>query len=363
MTVSALYLSGGGARAAYQVGILRAVNDVMQTQYCPFDLICGASAGAFNAAAVAMDADSMDLTIEHLDYVWGNFTPDQVIQTHLGQLIGTNLRFLGASLFGAKGAIAPKSLLNNRPLRRLMARHIDFNKITNNLSEGYLRAFSITATDYGTGRSTSFYQSGEPIETWERNKRIGVNETITLDHLMASSAIPFAFPAVSLNDTYYGDGAIREFTPLSTPIHLGADRIMTIGLNNAAATSKPLSEYPKPGALAEFLMDSVFMDTIDGDIERAQRINEMLKICSELPMRHIKTLCIRPQHDFAKIAQDYMTDLPISMRYLQYVTGGSKSSGLISYLLFHAPFTRRLMALGYEDGMNQAKDIEDFFRD
>ncbi|UJF24472.1 patatin-like phospholipase family protein [Suttonella sp. R2A3] len=362
MANKALYLSGGGARGAYQVGVLKAIDEILGSERSPFELICGTSAGAFNAAALAMDADSMALATEHLEFVWANFTPEQVFHTHFGQLLQTNLRFLGALIFGAHENIAPKALLNNRPLKLLMARHIDFSKIKKNLDAGHIKAFSITATDYASGKSTSFFQSQQPIDNWQRAKRCGIAQTITLNHLMASAAIPFVFPAVRLNESYFGDGAIRQFAPLSTPLHLGADRILTIGLRHPTARGRTLNEYPQPGLLTEFLLDTLFIDALDSDIERAEHINQLLDLRPDLPLRRIETLRIQPSCDFTALAQDYLKDAPLVLRYLIRLTGGKQSHGLLSYLLFYQPFTRKLIELGYQDTMAQHEEIEVFFR-
>lgn len=361
MTKIAIYLSGGGARGAYQVGVVKAIAEITQAPSLPFSIICGTSAGAFNAAAMAMNAPNFSRAVQHLESVWASFSPDKIYRTGMRHVFGKLAQFLNVMLLGAKEGVAPRALLDNNPLRQLMTQQIDFQSIASNIERGHLSALSITAANYDSGKSTSFYHCHQQTPDWVRAKRVGIAQAVCLDHLMASAAIPFIFPAVRLQNSYYGDGAIRQFAPLSTAIHLGADKILSIGLKNRHVKEPaPTKDYPQPAKLSAYLLDSLFIDALDSDIERMCQINELLQHNPHPHLRSIDILQLAPSIDINPLAQRYYQDMPASIRFLLHATGGGQSGGLLSYLMFHAPFTQDLIELGYQDALAQSATIAEF---
>jgi NTE family protein len=267
-----LILTGGGARAAYQVGVLKAIADILPPRvHSPFDIICGTSAGAINAVALASHASRFRVGVRGLEAVWGNFHVDQVYRTDFGTLSLRAAQWLGALFFAGLGAHRPLSLLDNSPLRRLLGRLVRFDRIQQAIDAGDLRALAITASGYSTGHSVSFFQGVSELEEWERARRIGMRSDIGLDHLLASSAIPALFPAVKVHGEYFGDGSVRQLAPISPALHLGADRVLVIA-NSAATGELPeqvdsdADEYPSIAQIAGHVLNSAFLDSLDHDL-------------------------------------------------------------------------------------------------
>lgn len=361
----ALYLSGGGAHGAYQAGVIRAIMKITGAKTLPIDILCGTSTGAFNVAALAMSADRFAQAVHHLGYVWGNFTPQQVYRTdllHVGKILS---RFILSGLFGSNELTAPKAIFDNTPLFRLMGKHIDFTKISQNIRSRNIHALSIVAANYQSGNSVTFFQSEKDIAQWQRSNRRGEAAIITLNHLMASAAIPLVFPAVRLNNRYFGDGALRQYSPLASPINLGADRILVVSLNGKSLKLEDSCAYPQASDLGSFMLHSLFVDALDSDLERLRRINHLLDTCpnANLPWRNIDTLRLSPSRSFNSLADGYYHMMPGSVQYLLRFLGGGRESALLSYLMFLAPFTRKLMELGYQDTLDRREQIVDFFTD
>src|SRR3954464_5493098 len=294
VTRAGLILTGGGARAAYQVGVLKALSQVYRRPEWPFPIIVGTSAGAVAASILAGNVVRWHQSIAEIEDVWANFRINQVFRSDAGAMLGAGARWLGSLLTG--GAMGPpKSLLDNSPLRELLSRVTDFDAVRVNVSQGHLRALALCATSYFTARSVSFFEADTTVSEWSRAQRHGERVPLTLDYLMASLGIPFLFPAMCLHGEYFGDGAMRQTAPLSPAIHLGADRLLIVGVRPTHLDLVPRfvssDSPPTPGQLFGYMLDTLFSDQISADLENLSRINR-LSARSEtmLGMRQIRTL-------------------------------------------------------------------------
>lgn len=372
----ALMLMGGGARAAYQVGVLQALAEFARAveparRASPFTIVCGSSAGAINATSLASHADDFHRGVQRLADFWGALRAQQVYRSDWFGIAAAGARWLAAMSFGwaASGWAArrsPRGLLDNRPLAHLLQHELSFHRIEQMLETRHLHALAVSALSYSSGRHLTFYQASEPIQAWRRAQREARMVELSPEYLLASSAIPLIFPAVPLaldgRVEYFGDGSIRQIAPLSPAIHFGAERIVVIG----AAEARPevpgangvSHAYPTLAQIGQQVLASVFLDTIGGDIERMEHINRMVE---HLPhhvepasgWRHVDVLAIAPSERIELIAARHLKRLPWSVRTLLGAVGGAEPTGasFASYLLFEAEFERELMALGYRDAL------------
>ncbi|ALS33557.1 MULTISPECIES: patatin-like phospholipase family protein [Pseudoalteromonas] len=364
----ALLLTGGGARAAYQVGVLKALAHSMpRTAPLPFRVINGTSAGAINSAALACYASCAHLAVRKLESVWKNFSTSMVYKSDFLSVFGHITRNILTSFQSEHINHPPASLLNNRPLRKLLNEILDLHRIERNLHHNYLEALSITASSYTTGDSVAFYQSNTRLP-WQRAKREGRATRINVEHLMASSAIPMVFPSVNIYNHYFGDGSIHQLSPLSPSIHLGAEKIFIIGVEQPKELH-PVgysAHYPGLSSVAGHLLDSVFTDTMQSDLERLERINRTLGLLpardKHQELKRIETCVINPSQNFNAIAAQYYDDMPWAIKVLLRIIGVKKhsQSSLTSYLLFEKRYTQHLIQIGYEDGMKKLPEIRKF---
>ncbi len=363
-----LILTGGGARAAYQIGVMRAIATILPKHAAnPFDIISGTSAGALNAVSLATHAQRLRTGVRTLEYIWTHLDSDQIYDTGSAHLLSSVSSIVLPKL-GNKNGDEGRALLNNAPLAALLNRVLKFDRIQKNIDQGLLDAVSITASAYGTGESVSFYQGVKGLTDWEGPHRIGRRAELTLDHLMASSAIPVLFPAVRIDDQYYGDGAIRQLAPTSTALHLGARKIFVIGVSGNR-TKKPLEDsQTEPPSLQQILghiLNSAFVDTLENDLEFLRHMNEVLPHVSERTRRRhgisaneVELLEISPSEELNVIAQQHYDELPRSMtRYIKPNSNGT----VLSLLLFEKGFCSALYQLGYRDAMEKERAIRDFF--
>lgn len=367
-----LILSGGGARAAYQVGVLRAVADIMpQGCHNPFEIICGTSAGGLNAAGLATHADCLHDGISMLETVWGEFRTHQVYRTDWPGVLHRAARWLWTMAFGRMRRDLPISLLDNSPLRGLLDAHIPLERIQQAIDNGYLDALCITASGYSTGESISFFQGVPHLDGWNRSRRVGIRTAISIDHLLASAAIPMLFPAVRVNREYFGDGAVRQHAPISPALHLGAERVMVIGVGgqpSEAEREKSLS-YPSIAQIVSHILSSSFVDSLESDIERLTRINKTISLIPEearhqSTLRPVDVMVITPSAQVLDtIAMRHADALPKSIRMFVRGSGATQrsGSGVLSYLLFEAAYCQELIQLGYLDGCARKDEMKLFF--
>ena len=388
--VTGLILTGGGARAAYQVGVLKALvsirRDCCGVARNPFDVIAGTSAGAINAAALACSADDVDGAIARLVDTWAGFHAEQVYRADSLGVIRTGARWLTMLSVGwvlAKWRRArPKSLLDNSPLRELLADLVPVHRLGDMMRGGHLHALAVSASGYGSGLHVTFYDALADTLPWNRSQRVSVRQPITIDHLLASSAIPFVFPAVELGlngrQEYFGDGSMRQSAPISPAVHLGAERILVVGAGRMHEPALPLegragsSEYPNLAQIAGHALSNIFLDALAVDVERLQRINRTLSLLSpearsNSGLRPIDVLVIAPSQRLDDIAARHLGSLPQTIRTLLRGVGVSgegkqaRGAALASYLLFEAPYTQELMALGESDTLIRRHEVASFF--
>jgi NTE family protein len=364
-----LVLTGGGARAAYQVGVLRAISEFVPDDVRnPFPIICGTSAGAVNAAVLAANGSNFRRGVRTLMTVWKNFRAYHVYRADPVGVIRNTLQWLTAVIAGGGlGRQTPVSLLDNSPLGELLRNRLDFSTIQTAVDAGDLIAVSITCSGYSSGQSVTFYQGIPELQPWNRARRIGIPMAIAPDHLLASSALPFIFPAMHINREFFGDGSMRQIAPVSPALHLGANRLLIIGVGRQLSNLPQRTRtegYPSLAQIAGHCLNSIFLDSLEVDLERLQRINRTLAMMppeimakNAVPMQQVDFRLISPSEELERIAMNYKHELPRAIRFLLYGALRRSGSNLLSYLLFEKSYCRALIQLGYKDTMGRKDEL------
>jgi NTE family protein len=363
----ALILSGGGARAAYQAGVARAIAELVPAgSPSPFSVICGTSAGAINAASLASGAQDFRAAASVLCALWSKLRVEDIYCADALHMLQTAWHVV-RSVLPSSDRTRIVGLLDNTPLARLLQRELDFASIRRSVEAGALEALTITASSYQTGMSVSFCMGGPGLELWERSQRIGVRAEIGVPHLLASSAIPFVFPPTQIGSEYFGDGAMRQMAPTAPALHLGADRILVIGAARTGTRTAPVGAAGPPSLaqIGSHVLASIFTDALGTDLEKVRLVNIAVRqidpariASSPMPLRDIAMLVMTPSVPLETLAHDYRDGLPRSLRFALRGIGGTRAGGegLLSYLLFDRGFCSALIELGYRDA--QAKRTE-----
>lgn len=401
-----LILMGGGARAAYQAGVLSAVVELLAqvnpaiaasaqvastgahadasaqraASVNPFPIIIGTSAGALNASAYACAADRPLQAVRDIEQTWANIHASDVYRSDATQVMRTGARWLGMLALGWLVREAPRSLLDNRPLGRLLGQMIDFDRLRELLDRQVVQSLAITASSYSSGQHVTFYESRQQHQAWYRTQRLAIPCQIARHHLLASSSLPFIFPAVRLpigdRHEWFGDGSMRQLAPISPAIHLGADRVLVIGVGQLQqgtmlpSTINGWRSYPSLAQVAGHAMSSIFLDGLAMDIERLNRVNRTVSLIpperrAEQTLRPMKVLVISPSRRLDQMAAPHIRALPRPIRALLGALGATEKRGaaMASYLLFEPPYTRELLTLGREDTLARRDEVLAFFND
>ena len=372
-----LVLTGGGARAAYQAGALRAIAEILPRGTFPFPVVAGISAGAINGVVLACSAHDLGVGAEILRHTWAGLTPDKIFRTGGFKLASIGSRWIrdltGGGLLGGQSI---NYLLDSSPLRALLTDRLAFARMRRHLRTGRLRGLAISSTSYLTGNGVTWFEGHGDIQPWERTTRVGIRTRLTLEHVLASAAIPVFFPPVAVDGDWYGDGCVRLIYPMSPAIHMGADRILAISVRSPPGVARPLvleTGAPLPvSQIAGVLLNAIFLDSLDTDLERLERVNRTLAHVAgdriadrDLELRPIPVLALRPSQDLGELAADEYHRFPTMLRYLLKGIGVTATSGmdLLSYLAFEPIYVGRVMDLGYKDTLARRDEVEAFFRE
>lgn len=368
-----LIMTGGGARAAFQVGVARALYEILGNKKNLFDVITGNSAGAINATYLAANSENWDVATHNLSELWMRVKPQNIYDLRTRTISDLGLKWVSGTVLGG---LTPKGssinhLLDTSPLENLANREIDFAHIQENIIRGNLHGLALSTTNYNSGSNVVFYQGEESIKDWTRSDRFSYRTELGVEHMMASAAIPFFFPPIKIGESHYGDGCIRQTTPLSPAIHLGAQKLVAIGVRHSHDHEKMRHmafspfENPTMGQIAGVMLNAIFMDSLESDVERLRRINELIAEGAHPELKAIPILMIRPSKDLGKMTAKLNEELPAILRYLLKGIGVSDTEGLdlLSYLAFDVSYTKPLIELGYEDTFRMKEEILKFFSD
>jgi NTE family protein len=369
-----LILSGGGARAAYQVGVMKAIAEIQGRRASnPFSVFSGTSAGAINAVAIAASSNNFMLAVKKLEKMWSDLKIENVFRSRARDLL-KNISQIVVSLFSARLIKdRPISFLNNDPLRILLQKNIQYKNIQKRIDAGHLDAVCVTASGYESGESVTFFQAHEDVLKWRSPKRTGFPTEINVQHLLASSAIPTILPAEKISREYFGDGALRQLSPISPALKLGAQKILVIGAKASLLPSFISSRIKmKPPTLAKMIghvLDSAFIDSLEYDISMTRRQNDLIQNIDRnnlttlrgKKLKHVDLLVIRPSKEFNEFTPKHIKRLTFPMKSLMRILGAHKSDSVMgSFLLFEGAFCKELIELGYEDAMNRKEDLKEF---
>lgn len=371
--MAGIVLSGGGARGAYQAGVVRALTEIaaQEVRGNPFQIITGISAGAINASYLAMNCNRVDRAGKNLAAVWSNLTTDQIVSINPLVMGKIGLSLMKQLSFGAITKKTPTmALLNTDPLEELLRRRLRPERIQKRIDEEHLYALAVTATDYNNSHARSFVQAREGHNSWARTRRESVSVDIGIEHVMASSAIPVLFPPHKIDKDYHGDGGVRNMAPLSPALKLGAEKLIIVGVRRDSEAGELHNLNGKEPSLARIfsvLVNGMLMDAVDIDVERLQRLNEVIRLLDKeqaevAKMRVVDHLWISPSRYLGEIALKWVKEIPARIRYLLQGLGPEEEAvDLISYLLFEKGYCQELVELGYSDTMARRAEVVEFY--
>jgi NTE family protein len=371
-----LVLSGGGARGAYQVGVIRAIATLLEEWKIehPFSIYSGVSAGAISSSYLAAQCDDFTRASKGLVDLWSQLTSDQVFRTDALSLGKIGLQWMGELSFGSLGSNAgtTRALLDTSPLKKLIENHMDFSKLSRNIEHGHLKALALTALDYRDSTAVTFVQGQHSLPDWQKPRKVSEKSILKAEHIMASSAIPLLFPPVHVDNRYFGDGCVRNTHPCSPSIYLGARKLVIIGVrsqNQTAYDAQVMNDRkpPSTGRVLNVLLNSILLDGVDLDVERMKKVNEMVAWIPKtkehtVPYKSVDYVWICPSMDIGQVAARKSKYLPKLIRFLLKNLGTiEEASEIVSYLLFEREFTTELIDMGFEDGMNAKQQIKELF--
>lgn len=371
----ALILTGGGARAAYQVGVLRAISEITHFEKNPFAIIAGFSAGALNGTWLASQSENFDAVTRYMVDTWSSLTADHIFKVGPFSLSKIAYRWIrdrsSGGLMSGKNQIT--YLLDTSPLAQLIKDKINFTALNENIEKNLFHAISVSATDYRNGHSVAFYNGHKNIEDWSKLNRKSYRTAIAPEHVLASSALPIFFPPVQIGDSFYGDGVIRLNAPLSSAIHLGADKLLVIGnrrVSSMPPPPRPASDGITLGEIMGTILNGLFFDSLEGDLERLARINRGVAVMSPEAkatqpdhLREVPVLSLAPLGAAARPPVWELSRMPKTLSYLMRGIGVSENKGsdLLSYLAFEPEYLTSLIQTGHQDTMNRKDEIKRFF--
>jgi NTE family protein len=365
----AIYLSGGGARTAYQAGVLKGIQTILNVTRLPVEILSSVSAGSINASYLAMNVERFDLAVEGLAKLWSSLSSDKIYKVSHYSLIKSIIRN-AASFISHYQPKEGGHFLDTTPLKQFLDTHLDFKQINKNIDSGLLD-FEVTASCYDTAETTSFINSSKNSACWQRVRHRSRMNSLSCDHILASSAIPLFFPSVSIDGLHYGDGGLRLASPLRASIKLGADNILVIGTRILPPQKPCINQtnitHISFAKMLGNMLNALFLDNLDRDIELITKINKTVALLPKetrhhTKWKHINVFSIRPSIDIGEIAKEKYNSMPFFLRYLMGTFGSKAQSGdFLSFLLFESEFSNALLELGYNDALTNKEQILTFF--